>query len=74
MTRNMGSTDRIVRGIVGVAAAIIAFLAGAGSALGIVLWIVAALMLGTAAAGYCPLYTALRISSVGGVHREITRV
>jgi hypothetical protein len=69
MTINMGTTDRIVRGIVGVGAIVVALLAGAGSVLGIILWIVAALMLGTAAVGFCPLYAALHIDSLGGTRK-----
>ena len=74
MIRNMGTADRIVRAVVGIAAVVVALLAGAGSALGIVLWIVAALMLGTAALGFCPVYAALHVSSIGGFHRQTTRV
>jgi hypothetical protein len=65
MTINMGRTDRIVRGVVGVGAIVVALLAGAGSVLGIILWTVAALMLGTSAVGFCPLYAALHIDSLG---------
>ncbi|MCF6506938.1 DUF2892 domain-containing protein [Blastococcus sp. MG754426] len=74
MKRNMGTTDRGIRAVVGIGAAVTALLTGAGSAFGIVLWVVSVIMLVTAAAGYCPVYTALRVSSVGGLHRETTRV
>lgn len=74
MKQNMGTTDRGIRAVIGIGAVVVALLAGAGSALGIVLWVVAAIMLVTAAAGYCPLYAALRVSSVRGIHRETTRV
>ena len=74
MRRNMGTADRSIRAAVGVAAVVLALLAGAASAPGIVLWIVAALMLGTAAVGFCPIYAALRLSTIGGFHRQGTRV
>lgn len=74
MTRNMSTVDRSIRALVGVAAVIVALLAGAGSAIGIVLWIVAALMIGTAAVGFCPVYSALHISTIGGFHRRRTTV
>ena len=74
MTRNMSTVDRSVRALVGVAAVVIALLAGAGSTVGITLWIVAALMIGTAAVGFCPVYAALRISTIGGFHRQKTTV
>ena len=65
MTVNMGSPDRVIRGVVGIAAVVIASIVGAGSALGIVLWIVAALMLVTAAVGFCPVYRVLHIDTLG---------
>jgi hypothetical protein len=74
MTRNMGTADRIIRAVVGAVAVVLAFLAGAGSGLGIVLLIVAVLMLGTAAVGFCPVYVVLRMSTIGGVHRQTTKV
>jgi hypothetical protein len=56
MTRNEGNTDRVVRLVVGVVATGAAFAVGAGSALGIALLVVAAIMVVTAATGFCPLY------------------
>lgn len=64
MTRNMGTVDRMIRGAVGIAAVVIAVLIGATTVLGIVLWIVAALMLVTAAVGFCPVYAALHIDTL----------
>jgi hypothetical protein len=71
MTRNMGRTDRIIRGAVGVVAVVLAILAGATSGLGIVLWVVAAVMLGTALVGFCPIYRLLGIDTLG---RRTTQV
>lgn len=58
MKRNMGSTDRIVRGVIGLA----------GIALGIYFktwWGLFALIpLVTAMIGFCPLYVPFRISTI----------
>jgi Protein of unknown function (DUF2892) len=64
MTRNMGTRDRALRAfLVAPAAAVAAILVGAGSVLGVVLLVVAALMVATAAAGYCPLYALVGLST-----------
>ena len=65
MKRNMGTVDRIIRTLVGVAAVAGALLAGATSVVGIVLWVLAAIMLGTAAVGFCPLYAVLHVDTLG---------
>ena len=66
MSRNMSTLDRALRSFVVAPAAIaIAFVVGAGSAGGIVLFVLAAAMLGTSAVGFCPLYRLLRIDSRG---------
>ena len=70
MTRNMGTLDRGVRGfLVAPAAIIAAFILGAGTVLGIVLFVVAGIMLATFATGYCPNYTWIGISTERGLHR-----
>jgi hypothetical protein len=57
MTRNMGTADRLLRAFVVAPAAIIAaILIGPGSIGGIILFVVAGVMLVTAAVGVCPLY------------------
>lgn len=61
MTPNMGSTDRIVRIVIAIVAAIVAV--KAGGALGIVLWIVAAIMLLTSIVRFCPLYLPFKINT-----------
>lgn len=64
MTRNMGKWDRLIRGLVVAPLAVIAaFAIGAGTVLGIVLLVVAAIMLATAAVGYCPLYRLVGLST-----------
>ena len=71
MPRNMGNADRVVRALVAVAAVVVALLVGPTSVLGIVLWVVAGLMLATAAVGSCPVYSLLGIDTTG---RRSTRV
>ncbi len=66
MSHNMSTVDRALRSVVVAPVAIVlAFVAGAGSIGGIVLFVVAAVMLATSAAGSCPLYTLLHFNSRG---------
>ncbi|HVC88917.1 MAG TPA: DUF2892 domain-containing protein [Gaiellaceae bacterium] len=66
MTTNMHLLDRRLRAfLVAPAAIVVAFLVGAGSVTGIVLFAVAGIMLATSAIGYCPLYAVLHIDSRG---------
>ena len=61
--QNVGSIDRVVRLIVGVALAALAVFGGLSTPL---VWIsaaVAAIMVITAFTGFCPLYAALRLST-----------
>jgi len=64
MSRNMSNLDRRLRSfVVAPAAIVIAFIVGAGSVAGIVLFAVAAIMLATSAVGFCPLYRLLSLDS-----------
>ena len=64
MSRNMSNLDRALRSfLVAPAAIVVAFVVGAGSAGGIVLFALAAVMLATSAVGFCPLYRLLHIDS-----------
>ncbi len=66
MLRNMSNLDRALRVFVVTPVAVVAaFVAGAGSIAGILLFAVAAVMLATSAAGFCPLYKLLRIDTCG---------
>lgn len=56
MTSNVGSTDKIVRFVIAVAALAGALAVGIGKPLGIVLVVVAVVMAITGAVGFCPLY------------------
>jgi hypothetical protein len=71
MPRNMGVFDRGLRAFavapVAIAAALIL---GAGTLGGIILFVVAGIMLASAATGFCPTYTVVGISThPHGLHR-----
>lgn len=60
MTTNESSTDRIIRVVI---AFVAAFAVGIGSVGGIILAVVGAVMLVTAAVGFCPLYRVFGMST-----------
>jgi hypothetical protein len=59
---NMGVIDRVIRGIVGVAAIIVALLVLDG-AWQIVLIVFGGILVGTALSGFCPLYLPFHFST-----------
>ena len=63
MKSNEGTIDRIIRAVVGVAALLGAFAIGSGSVAFVLLLVVGAILLVTAAIGFCPLYRMLGIST-----------
>jgi hypothetical protein len=63
MRTNEGTTDRILRAAAGVVAVVIALMTGLGSVGGILTLVVAAILLVTAATGFCPLYRVLGLST-----------
>lgn len=64
MKLNMGMTDRKIRAfVVAPLLVVIAGVAGFGSIGGVIALVVAAVMLGTAAVGSCPLYLPLHINT-----------
>ncbi len=64
MEKNMSNTDRAIRAfLIAPAAIVAAVLLGAGSIGGIILLVIAAAMVGTAAYGFCPLYAALHFGT-----------
>ncbi len=73
MIRNMGTTDRITRAVIGIAAVVVSLVFGWGSTVGAIvgigLLVVAAVMLVTAALGYCPLYRLPNISTNPTLHK-----
>jgi DUF2892 family protein len=70
MTRNMGALDRGLRTfVVAPAAIVVAFIVGAGTIGGVILFVVAGIMLASSAVGFCPTYTVVGISTYPrGVH------
>lgn len=71
MARNMGALDRGLRAFVVAPVAIVAaVLVGPGTVGGIVLFVLAGLMVATAATAFCPTYAALGVSThPRGLHR-----
>lgn len=70
MTRNMGAFDRGLRVFVIAPVAIVAaFLVGAGTIFGVILFVVAGIMLTTSVTAFCPTYTLIGISTRPGLHR-----
>jgi len=66
MSRNMSTLDRVIRGFAVAPLAILAaVLLGVGSIGGIVLFVIAAIMIVTAAVGVCPLYSLLHLDTRG---------
>ena len=63
MNRNVGTPDRVIRVVLAAVALIVAGLIGLPSALGIVLLVVAVVLVGTAAVGFCPAYRLLGMST-----------
>ena len=62
MKKNMGSADRIIRFIVGIATLLIALLVTSGVA-DVVLYVISAIMIITSIIGICPLYIPFGIST-----------
>jgi len=64
MKRNMGTADRVIRFIIGVAALLVSFLWVDTLGWQIALWAVALVMLLTSYIGVCPLYIPFHISTI----------
>ncbi|MBU4337399.1 MAG: DUF2892 domain-containing protein [Actinobacteria bacterium] len=63
MIKNESGIDRGVRAVLGLVAAGAGVAVGAGTLGGIVLLVVAVVLLGTAAVGFCPLYRLFSVST-----------
>jgi len=63
MQTNVGTTDRIIRAIAGIAALIGALVLGIGTVGGILLLVVGGILAVTAAVGFCPLYRVLGMNT-----------
>lgn len=69
MKRNENNTDRAIRAGLAAVLVAVAVWAGVASVAGILLLVLAAVLLVTAAVGFCPLYYALGISTYPTPHR-----
>lgn len=70
MIRNMGALDRGIRAfVIAPAAIVVALVLGGGTVGGIILFVVAGIMLATAATAFCPAYIVAGISTDPRVHR-----
>ncbi len=66
MSRNMNNSDRALRTfLLALAAIVVAFVVGAGTIAGIVLFALVAIMIATSAIGFCPLYKLLHLDTRG---------
>jgi len=63
MSTNESTLDRIIRGVVGAVALVVAVVVGVGSVGGILLVVVGGILVVTAAVGFCPLYRILGLST-----------
>jgi len=65
MNKNVGTIDRSIRAIIGIAAIAAYAMGMVAGTLGIITLVVGIGMLGTAAIGWCPPYALLGINSCG---------
>jgi hypothetical protein len=63
MKSNEATIDRVIRAVVGVAVLLGAFAIGSGSVAFVLLLVVGAILLVTAAVGFCPLYRVFGMST-----------
>ena len=70
MKPNESQIDRVIRVGIAVVAVVVAIIVGPASVVGIVLFVVAAVMLVTAAVGFCPLYRVFGISTCSVESKE----
>jgi len=64
MKRNMGAADRIIRAVVGLVLVALAIWVAESVVWDFICILFAAIMLLTAAIGYCPLYVPFKISTL----------
>jgi hypothetical protein len=63
MKRNIGVTDRKIRGVAAVVLAVVAVVVGIDSVAGAIALVLAGILAVTAAAGFCPLYAPLHLNT-----------
>jgi len=73
MKKTVGTTDRVLRVVVAAGAVAGSGVLGFSTAWGIVLLAVAAIMVVTAASGYCPIYSILGIHTTCAVKQDTAR-
>ncbi|MCP4235012.1 MAG: DUF2892 domain-containing protein [Aestuariibacter sp.] len=65
MSKNVGTVDRTIRALAGIAGIALYALGTVEGTVGIVALVVGLVLLGTAAIGWCPPYTLLGINTCG---------
>ena len=73
MSKNESNLDRMIRVAVAVIAIVAGVAVGSSSLLGIVLFVVAAVMVVTAAVGFCPLYRLMGFRTDHGTSKVDTK-
>jgi Inner membrane protein YgaP-like, transmembrane domain len=63
--QNVGALDRLLRAAVGIVLVALGAFAGLSLGLSVVVWVLAVLLLGTAALGFCPAYLPLGLNTCG---------
>lgn len=63
MTRNMGSADRVIRTLAGLAIGVLIIGGQVAGTIAIILGIVGVVLLATSAMAFCPLYAPFKIST-----------
>lgn len=74
MNRNVGTVDRIARALLGGAAVVASLMTGLTSGLGLLLVFIAAVLLGTAVVGFCPLYRLFGVTTADPGQRAVKPV
>ena len=64
MNKNVGSADRVIRTLVGLAIGVLIIGGQVTGTLAVILGILAVVLLATSAMGFCPLYAALKIKTM----------
>jgi hypothetical protein len=65
MKKNMGTIDRVIRVLLAVAVAVLYMTGMITGVWAIILGVIAVIFLVTSMIGFCPLYTLLKISTIG---------
>jgi len=64
MTRNVGSADRVIRTLAALAIGVLIMGGQLAGTAAVILGVVAVVLLATGAAGFCPLYALLKLTTV----------